>query len=116
VTGSGVGFLQAGIDHVDLGADQVHHANGTTFFGLDAISKKRTSTSRSLPSATPGLPMAILAGRLPGMPGLLTAYMERKMGKRDIPPILEFIEMIADTGTGRAARPGSCGRRAAWSR
>jgi hypothetical protein len=44
--------------------------------------------------------MATLAGRLPGMPGLLTAHMERKMGKRDIPPIPEFIEMIADTGTG----------------
>ena len=44
--------------------------------------------------------MATLAGALPGMPGLLTAYMERKMGKLDIPPIPEFIEMIADTGAG----------------
>jgi hypothetical protein len=41
VTGSGAGFRQAGIDHVDLGADQVHLPDGTTFLGLDAFSNKR---------------------------------------------------------------------------
>ena len=29
MTGSGAGFRQAGINHVDLGADQVHLADGT---------------------------------------------------------------------------------------
>jgi peroxiredoxin family protein len=52
--------------------------------------------------------MATLAGALPGMPGLLTAYMERKMGKLDIPPIPEFIEMIADTGAGLYGCQASC--------
>ena len=47
-----------------------------------------------------GTGLATIAGALPGMPGLMTAYMERKMGKLDIPPIPEFIEMIADTGAG----------------
>ena len=42
------------------------------------------------------------------MPGLLTAYMERKMGKLDIPPIPEFIEMIADTGAGLYGCQASC--------
>jgi hypothetical protein len=30
----------------------------------------------------------------------MTSYLERKMGKLDIPSIPEFIEMIADTDTG----------------
>ena len=30
----------------------------------------------------------------------MTSYLERKMAKLDIPPIPEFIEMIADTGAG----------------
>ncbi len=36
------------------------------------------------------------------MPGidLITRYMERKMDRLDIPPIPEFLEMIADTGAG----------------
>ena len=52
--------------------------------------------------------MAALIGRLSGMPSLLTAYMERKMGKLDIPPIPEFIEMISDTGTGLYGCQASC--------
>ena len=38
----------------------------------------------------------------------MTAYMERKMGKLDIPPIPEFIEMIADTGAGIYGCQASC--------
>ena len=30
----------------------------------------------------------------------MTHYLARKMEKLDIPPIPEFIEMIADTGAG----------------
>ena len=71
-----------------------------TFFGLDAISKKRHEHIKVASVGNPGLHMATIVGALPGMPGLLTAYMERKMGKLDIPPTPEFIEMIADTGAG----------------
>ena len=70
--------------------------------------RSATSTSRSPPPATPALHLATLAGALPGMPGLLTAYMERKMGEHDIPPIPEFIEMIADTGAGLYGCQVSC--------
>ena len=58
----------------------------------------------------PGLHLATLAGGLPGMPGLMTRYMERKMDKLDIPPIPEFIEMIADTGPASTAarHPATC--------
>ncbi len=47
-------------------------------------------------------------GGLPGMPGLLTSYLERKMDKLDIRPIPEFIEMIADTGAGLYGCQASC--------
>src|ERR1019366_2216747 len=48
------------------------------------------------------------ADGLPGMPGVMTHYMERKMDKLDIPPIPEFIEMIADTGAGIYGCQASC--------
>jgi peroxiredoxin family protein len=79
-----------------------------TFFGLDAISKKRHEHIKMATVGNPGLHIATLAGALPGMPGLMTGYLERKMGKLDIPPIPEFIEMIADTGAGIYGCQASC--------
>ena len=79
-----------------------------TFFGLDAISRKRHEHIKVASVGNPGLHLATIIGGLPGMPGLLTAYMERKMGKLDIPPIPEFIEMIADTGAGIYGCQASC--------
>ena len=38
----------------------------------------------------------------------MTHYMENKMDKLDIPPIPEFIEMIADTGAGLYGCQASC--------
>jgi peroxiredoxin family protein len=71
-----------------------------TFFGLDAVSRKRHDHIKMATVGNPGLHMASLLGVLPGVPGLMTHYMEHKMEKFDIPPIPEFIEMIADTGAG----------------
>jgi peroxiredoxin family protein len=34
------------------------------------------------------------------MSSVMTHYLEKKMEKLDIPPIPEFVEMIADTGAG----------------
>jgi len=71
-----------------------------TFFGLDAIHKKRWEHIKVAAVGNPGLHFATLAGGLPGVSSVMTHYMERKMDKLDIPPIPEFIEMIADTGAG----------------
>jgi peroxiredoxin family protein len=79
-----------------------------TFFGLDAISRKRHEHIKVASVGNPGLHLATLVGALPGMPGLLTAYMNRKMEKLDIPPIPEFMEMIADTGAGLYGCKASC--------
>ena len=71
-----------------------------TFFGLDAITKKRHEHIKVATVGNPGLHLATIVGALPGMPGLMTSYLEHKMAKLDIPSIPEFIEMIADTGAG----------------
>jgi peroxiredoxin family protein len=41
-----------------------------------------------------------MVGGLPGMSALVTHQLEKAMEGLDIPPIPEFIEMIADSGAG----------------
>jgi peroxiredoxin family protein len=74
-----------------------------TFFGLDAIHKKRFEHIKLATVGNPGMHMATLIGGLPGMSGIATHMLEKKMAEFDIPPIPEFVEMIADTGAGMYA-------------
>ncbi|HNL22752.1 MAG TPA: DsrE/DsrF/DrsH-like family protein, partial [Rhodocyclaceae bacterium] len=74
-----------------------------TFFGLDAVHKKRIEHIKVATVGNPGMHMATLVGVLPGMSALATHMMEKKMSDLDIPPIDEFIEMIGDTGAGMYA-------------
>src|SRR5207244_1661180 len=69
-----------------------------TFFGLDAIHKARHEHIKLATVGNPGLHLATWAGGLPGVSSVMTRYLGHKMGELDIPPIPEFIEMIADTG------------------
>jgi len=71
-----------------------------TFFGLDAIHRDRHDHIKVASVGNPGLHFATWAGGFPGVSGMMTHYMERKMERLDIPPIPEFVEMIADTGAG----------------
>src|SRR5689334_25326012 len=71
-----------------------------TFFGLDAIHKARHEHVKLATVGNPGLHLATWAGGLPGVSSVMTHYMAHKMGELDIPPIPEFLEMIADTGAG----------------
>lgn len=71
-----------------------------TFFGLDAIHRERHEHIKLATVGNPGLHLATWAGGLPGMSAVMTHYMTHKMDALDIPPIPEFIEMIADTGAG----------------
>jgi len=67
---------------------------------------------------------AITVVGLPGMSSVMTHYLARKMGQLDIPPVPEFLEMIADSGAGLYACKASCrpgrepagasGQRVAW--
>jgi peroxiredoxin family protein len=71
-----------------------------TFFGLDAIHKKRMERIKVATVGNPGMHMATLIGALPGMSAIATHMMNKKMEEFDIPPIDEFLEMISDTGAG----------------
>ena len=71
-----------------------------TFFGLDAIHQARHDHIKVSSVGNPGLHLATWAGGLPGVSGVLTHVLEKKMDELDIPPIPEFIEMISDTGAG----------------
>jgi len=79
-----------------------------TFFGLDAVHKKRHEHIKVATVGNPGLHLATMAGGLPGVSSVMTHYLERKMEKLDIPSIPEFIEMIADTGAGLYGCKASC--------
>jgi peroxiredoxin family protein len=69
-----------------------------TFFGLDAIRKDRYAKIKVATVGNPGLHMPTLLGSLPGFSALATKMMQRQMEKIDIPPIPEFIELVADSG------------------
>ena len=74
-----------------------------TFFGLDAVHRKRIEHIKVATVGNPGMHMATLLGGLPGMSAIATHMLEKKMDEFDIPPIPEFVEMIADTGAGMYA-------------
>ena len=69
-----------------------------TFFGMDAIVKKRMGKIKVATVGNPGLHMPTLLGALPGMSAFATGMMKRTMDKLDIPPVAEYIEMIHDAG------------------
>ena len=71
-----------------------------TFFGLDAIHRKRIEHLKVATVGNPGMHMATMIGGLPGMSAIATHLMARKISDLDIPPIPEFLEMISDTGAG----------------
>ena len=69
-----------------------------TFFGMDAIVKKRMGKIKVATVGNPGMHMPSLLGILPGFSAMATSMMKKTMDKLDIPPIPEFIEMVADAG------------------
>ena len=70
-----------------------------TFFGLDAIRKDRIDKVKVATVGNPGMHIPTVVGALPGMSAVATRMMKRQMEKIDIPPIPEFIELVADSGT-----------------
>jgi peroxiredoxin family protein len=69
-----------------------------TFFGLDAIRKARYGKIKVATVGNPGLHLPTWIGALPGFSAVATRMMKRQMEKIDIPPIPEFVELIADSG------------------
>ncbi len=69
-----------------------------TFFGLDAIRKDRFTKIKVATVGNPGMHLPTWLGALPGFSAVATMMMTRQMEKIDIPPIPEFIELVADSG------------------
>ncbi len=69
-----------------------------TFFGMDAIHKEKNERVKVATVGNPGLHLMTWLGGVPGMSALVTRQMMKTMEKLDIPPIPEFIQMIADSG------------------
>jgi len=69
-----------------------------TFFGMDAITKKKMNKVKVATVGNPAMGIPTLVGAIPGMSAFATKKMSQEMDKLDIPPIPEFIEMISDAG------------------
>jgi len=69
-----------------------------TFFGMDAITKSKINRIKVATVGNPALGVPALLGVLPGMSAFVTKQMQKKMEELDIPPIPEFIQLIADSG------------------
>ena len=81
-----------------------------TFWGLDIINKKRQPQLKIAPVANTSMKMDMMgiptgnlgipqiAGVLPGMTAFATALMKKKMKDLEVPPVGEYLEMLADAG------------------
>jgi len=69
-----------------------------TFFGLEAVIKKRMNGLKVATVGNPAMHMPTLLGAIPGMSTLATSMMKKEIEKLDIPPVPEFITMIHDAG------------------
>lgn len=69
-----------------------------TFFGMDAVVTKKQNRIKVATVGNPALGLPTLLGGLPGMAAFVTRQMQKKMEQLDIPPIPEFVQMIADSG------------------
>jgi peroxiredoxin family protein len=69
-----------------------------TFFGLDAIRSDRNAKLKVATVGNPGMHIPTWIGAIPGFSALATRMMNRQMEKIDIPPVPEFVELVADSG------------------
>jgi peroxiredoxin family protein len=75
-----------------------------TFFGMDAITKKRMNNLHTGVVGNPalrlpgGMRMPSLLGIIPGMEAFTSWMMKKEMDKIDIPPVSEFLDLIIAGG------------------
>ena len=75
-----------------------------TFFGLEAIIKKRMDNLHTGVVGNPamrlpgGARMPTLLGVIPGMEAMVSSMMKSQMEKLDVPPVSEFIELFVAGG------------------
>lgn len=69
-----------------------------TFFGLEAIQKKKLEHLHVATVGNPAMHMPTMLGGLPGMEAIATKMMKKEMEKLDMPPVGEFLEILSDSG------------------
>src|SRR6185503_9948479 len=69
-----------------------------TFFGLEAIQKKRLDHLHVATVGNPAMHMPTMVGALPGMEMMATYMMKKEMDKIDIPPVHEFLDILKASG------------------
>jgi peroxiredoxin family protein len=75
-----------------------------TFFGLEAVMKKRMDKLHTGVVGNPamrlpgGARMPTLLGVIPGMEAMVSGMMKKEMEKLDVPPVSEFIELFVAGG------------------
>ncbi len=65
-----------------------------TFFGLEAINKKRLDHLHVATVGNPAMHIPTMIGGLPGMEAVATKMMMAEMEKLDIPPVGEFLDIL----------------------
>lgn len=74
-----------------------------TFFGLEAVNKKRMDDLHIATVGNPAMHIPTLLGGLPGMETLATSMMKKEMEKLDMPPVSEFLDILSASGAGMFA-------------
>ncbi len=69
-----------------------------TFFGLEAIHKKKLNHLHINTVGNPAMHIPTILGGLPGMEAFATKMMKSEMEKLDIPPVDEFLEILSASG------------------
>ncbi len=69
-----------------------------TFFGLEAIQKKKLKDLRVATVGNPAMHIPTMIGGLPGMEAFASKMMKKEMEKLDMPPVDEFLEILSDSG------------------
>ncbi len=69
-----------------------------TFYGLDAITEKKVDRLHVSMVGNASSPMPHALAGLPGMDGVATSFMKKRMEALDIPGVREMIQMLADAG------------------
>ena len=69
-----------------------------TFFGLEAIHKKKLNNLHVATVGNPAMHIPTLVGALPGMEALATTMMKKEMDKIDMPGVEEFLDIVSASG------------------
>jgi len=69
-----------------------------TFFGLEAVHKKKLEHLHIATVGNPAMHMPTLLGGLPGMEALASSMMKKEMEKLDLPGVHEFLDILTASG------------------